>query len=530
MRKVRGAFGWQAGVPAAAAFLAQPLYFFQGDVMTIRKSLILSHIVVCILPFLMTFFVLASAFAGLLLYASGGNHVIAESGFQFNVISQVIRASVFHSLRHGDSVSRYAWVMEITDPVATYVALEKDGAVLYSYGNEKYGKEDVKDLQEAGIQERLDRREGNSTYSMTDGNEYRFLDKEIIRNETYHLYIMAHHPQFRNDTAIEKAVRGVSRFILAALLIFIVGTSYFLSRFIIGRILSPLKELERGAEEIRKGNLSVHLEHHRKDEFSPAVEAFNVMSWKLKRSLEEREEDEEKRKELIASISHDIRTPLTSIKAYVEGLLDHVASTPAMQEHYLQVIRKKADVLDRLVEQLLLLTKMDIGEKALPTESLDLGELVGQFIEENRLNWQKNGAAFDVRAEESVRIQGSLLLLERVVENLVSNSIRYKTEKQVHIGIDVLSEKGKAVLRIADDGPGVPEESLGRLQEAFYRTDKARSRTDRGSGLGLSIVARAVHLMKGTVRFQNRKPHGLEVEITLPLEGKDEKTHTDSGR
>lgn len=205
-------------------------------------------------------------------------------------------------------------------------------------------------LRKEGALDRLDGRDGNGIYSVTDEPDYRFAEKEIIGDRPCYLYIMAHHPEARTDGAIEKAVRAVIRFILAVLFAFILGTSYFLSRFIIGRILMPLKELERGAEEVRKGNLTVQLDYDRNDEFTPAIETFNVMAWRLKQSLEEKEGDEERRKELIASISHDIRTSLTSIKAYVEGLLDHVASTPAMQERYLQVIRRKADVLERLVE------------------------------------------------------------------------------------------------------------------------------------------------------------------------------------
>lgn len=501
--------------------------------MNIRKSLILSHIVVCILPLLMTLFVLVSAFAGLLLYSASGNHVMAESSFQFNVISNVIsnviRTALFHGIRHKEGVERYSWVMEITDPIQTYVTVEKNGSPIYSYGNEKY-QTDIEALRKNGITEGVDSREGSSTYSMTDGDRYYYLDKEVIRGDTYHLYTIARHPKARSDAAIEKAVRGGSRFILLSLVVFIVLTSYFLARFIVGRILSPLGELERGADEIRKGNLSVYLRHTRHDEFTPAIEAFNMMAWRLKRSLEEREEEEEKRKELITSISHDIRTPLTSIKAYVEGLEDHVASTPAMQERYLKVIHRKADVLDRMIEQLFLLTKMDIGEKALPLESLDLGKTVEQFIEENRLNWNKNGADFTITADKDIRVRGSPLLLERILENLVSNSIKYKTENQVHMDISVEAEGEKAKLRISDDGPGVPEKALGRLKEAFFRTDKARSRTENGSGLGLAIVERAARLMGGTVDFQNRKPHGLTVVFTLPLEDKNGKTNTDSGR
>lgn len=127
-------------------------------------------------------------------------------------------------------------------------------------------------------------------------------------------------------------------------------------------------------------------------------------------------------------------------------------------------------------------------------------------------------------------MEGNLLLLERVVENLVSNSIRYKTEERVHIDIEVKKKDGRAFLSLSDDGPGVPEEALGRLKEAFFRTDKARSRTDKGSGLGLSIVARAVHLMKGRVSFSSREPHGLKVDIVLPLEDIHEKKDTDCGR
>jgi signal transduction histidine kinase len=116
------------------------------------------------------------------------------------------------------------------------------------------------------------------------------------------------------------------------------------------------------------------------------------------------------------------------------------------------------------------------------------------------------------------------------VENLISNSIKYKTDDVVHIEVDVRKGGTEAILSVKDDGPGVPKESLGRLQEAFYRTDKARSRTENGSGLGLSIVARAAELMKGRVEFKNRMPHGLEVILTLPLEVKNGKTDTDSGR
>lgn len=494
--------------------------------MNIRKSLILSHIVVWILPFFMTFFILASAFAGLMLYASSGNHVMAESGFQFNVISNAVRAVVFHGIRHRESPSSWGWVMEITDPLQNYVILEKNGTLIYQYGNEKYEAE-RQDILQRGIKENLALENGNRSYSLVDGLKYEYVYKEDIRGDTYFFYMLASHPVDRNDNAIEEAFRNMAKFIGIMLVIFIVLTSFFLSRFLIRRILSPLRKLKKGAEEIRKGNLSVHIDHGKDDEFKPAVDAFNLMAGRLKETLEEKERNEERRKELIAAISHDIRTPLTSIKAYVEGLLDHVASTPEMEERYLRVIQKKADVLDRLINQLFLLSKLDIGEKAVPLETLELSSSISRFVEENRLNWEKNGASFTLEGMDDFRVRANTLLLERIIENLVSNSIRYKKKNLVHITIRIEKKGDMAEVHVLDDGPGVPEEALSRLKEAFYRTDSARSATDSGSGLGLSIVYRAVKLMKGTLNFRNRKPEGLEAVFTLPMEEKHEEKNTD---
>ncbi len=484
--------------------------------MTIKKSLILSHIVACILPVLMTLFVMLSCFTGLYLYAKSGNHIMAESSFQFNVASNLIKTCIFHSLRHGETPNDYQWIVEMIDPTQTYVVLYQGNQTIYQYGNENFQQE-VNLLREKKVQQELDESDQKEpTYSRTHLGKYQFLVRSQIRGEEYHLYIMVHQPVAgQSDIAFEKALRNTNRFIGISLLLFVVLNSYFLSRFIVRKILSPLRQLQSGAERIQKGDLDVHLRHRGHDEFTPSLQAFNMMSRKLKESLLQREADEEQRKELIASISHDIRTPLTSIKAYVEGLLDHVANTPEKQERYLRVIQKKANVLERLIEQLLLLTKMDLGEKALPLKPIVLSELTEEFIEDNRLNWEKRGARFRLHIESDISISGSSLLLERVIENLVTNSIKYKTEDLVQIDVSLQTIGNQAVLQITDDGQGVPEEALHRLQEAFYRTDKARSKTDNGSGLGLAIVRRAVDLMHGTVEIRNAKPHGLAVRIVF---------------
>ncbi len=485
--------------------------------MTIKKSLILSHVSMCILPFLMTFFVLLSSFLGLYLYAKSGNHVMAESDFQFQVMSQAVRTSIFHNIRHDRDPHEDRWVLDVMDPIDSYVVLYRDGAILLQYGNDAMQRL-VDDLKQKKVQQELDDGDINGTYSRTRMGQYSFMERSVVGGHVYHLYMLSHKPVNRSDAAIEEAFHASNRFIVVMLIVFIVLASYGLSRFIVRRILAPLHELERGAQAVQQGNLSVRLTHQRQDEFTPAISAFNLMTDKLSDLLRAREEDEEKRKELIASISHDIRTPLTSIRAYVEGLLDHVADTPEKEERYLRVIEKKSEVLERLIEQLLLLTKMDLGERALPPKRIDLSRLTQDFIDENRLLWEKQGADFRIEKEEGVEMAGNELLLERILENLITNSIRYKKEERVKIDVRVESYGDRVLLTVTDDGSGVPEEALPRLTEAFYRTDKARSHTDKGSGLGLAIVYRAVRLMHGSLSMENRKPHGLSVQISFPKE------------
>ncbi len=488
--------------------------------MTIKKSLILSHIVMCILPFLMTLVVLVTTLFGLYLYACSGNHIMAESDFQFHVESNVIQTSVFHSLRHKRNLygyNGYQWVRDIMDPLQTYVMVYRDGQPFYQYGNGLFQNE-VEQFRKGQAQKGMDLSNLNQTFSYTHMGHYEYLKRETVGSHVYHLYVIARHPIERSDAAMERAFRNTNRFVGLSLLAFILLVSICLTRLIIRRILTPLQALKKGSEEIQKGNLDIQIPYTRNDEFIPAIRAFNLMTGKLGESLRQREADEEKRKELIASISHDIRTPLTSIKAYVEGLLDHVATTPERQERYLRVIQKKTGVLERLIEQLFLLSKMELGEKVLPLEVLDLGEMVRGYMGENQLDWEKKGGHVELIAPCPVFVAGNKLLLERVLGNLISNSIKYKTADIVQIQITVAAKENQAVLTVEDDGPGVVPEALTRLTDIFYRTDKARGCTDNGSGLGLAIVNRAVRLMQGTIAFANRTPHGLAAVITLPLE------------
>ena len=472
--------------------------------MTIKKRLILSHILVFVVPILMTVVLFLMAAGGIWLFTQSGNHVYVESSTQFNRASEAVHHIVFRSLRSsGDNPENYKWIIEMLSPEQSYVVLEKDGSHIYEYGNGHLAS--MIEAIPSDIRDRSFSQQKRDTYVHADTGRYYYLEKQEIHDSLYRLYFVSRQMPFA---------------IFLAFFLLLAGTIFFLTRFVLRYILQALKLLQTGSDQVRQGNLTYRLTYGHDDEVKPVVDTFNIMTEELEQSLQERTRQEENRKELIASMSHDIRTPLTAIRAYVEGLADNIADTPERRRHYIEVIQKKTEDMNRMIDQLFLFSKIDLGEKALPLQSLELNEVISDIIEENKEGWQyRQALVVWTPSPEALPLLGNRELWQRIITNLVTNSIKYKTEEYVHIGIRSWKQENMVCLEVADDGPGVPEEALMRLAEPFYRTDKARSRTGDGSGLGLSIVARGVQLMKGIVTFLPVHPHGLCVHMELPSEG-----------
>ena len=406
-------------------------------------------------------------------------------------------------------------------PEKNYILFQVGDRTVYTYGNSSLATLGQKDFEEA-----------KNTYNVfgkefadinTFDNDYIYIEKQIVDNQTYWLYFVSEKASSNIDEPLELAIKRTTYFIMIFLMVFVFITSLLLSRYVLRHILLPLNELRNGAIKIRDGDLDLHLSHESDDEIKPVMEAFNVMAQRLQESVLERKRQEDSRKELVASISHDLRTPITTIKAYVEGLIDNVANSPAKRDRYFKVIKKNVEELNNMIEELFMFSKISLGEKAIPLEPINLKNMLEFFVSENDYSWKKAGATVTLNAVENIVVMGSYLLLERTLSNIISNSIKYKPEYEIDCYIKLIGQNKIAILSIADNGSGVPEESLERLMEPFYRTDKARSRTEDGTGLGLSIALRAVELMKGAMRIENVQPHGLVVIIELPILQQEEK-------
>lgn len=476
--------------------------------MTIKHKLIISHVVVFIVPVMMTALVIIICGLGLLSFAKNGNHIYVESAWEFQHACEAVHKIIFNK----NSSVGY-WLIGLLAPEQNYIRVLEEDKVIYSYGNESLqsiGKNLLEDSD-------LNLGDKEFTYTNTLENDFVYFERQIFNGKNYSLYFVSERSIHDEDKALESALQSTVYFVVGSLIIFVLATSWLLSRFILKNILLPLKKLQVGAEKIRVGNLEVELQHPSDDEIKPVMETFNLMAQKLSESLKESKLQEENRKELVASISHDLRTPLTTIKAYVEGLIDNVADTPDKKLHYLQVIKKKADELNNLIEQLFLFSKMSLGEKAVPFELIDLKSMLEFFVSENLYVWQKSQAEVTIEIESNAKIIGSFLLLERILSNIIGNSIKYRSDDTFACKINLKVEKKIAILSVSDNGIGVPHDSLKKLTEPFYRTDKARSHTENGTGLGLAIASKAVEMMNGSITFENLTPHGLKVVIELPI-------------
>lgn len=294
-------------------------------------------------------------------------------------------------------------------------------------------------------------------------------------------------------------------------------------------IIQPLKKLKQGTKDISEGNLDGDIEPDISDdgEIKEVILSFNTMRKKLKDSDEQKTKYETSRKELIAGISHDLKTPITSIKGYVSGLLDGVADTQEKQEKYLRTILSTADDMDHLVDELFLFSKLDLDKIPFEFENTDIGAYLEDCSEEMKFAFEndKLAVSFSNRLGKPVKVNLDKNKFGRVLINVARNSVKYKTEEIGSLHIDVsLCDSRTVRIEMKDNGMGVERDSLDKIFDSFYRTDKSRSNPGSGSGLGLSIAKQIVLSHGGKIYGESEVGQGLAVIIELPvLEETDEK-------
>jgi signal transduction histidine kinase len=281
-------------------------------------------------------------------------------------------------------------------------------------------------------------------------------------------------------------------------------------------VVRPLEAMSAAARRIAGGNLDFELPASRVREVADVREAFEAMGEGLRGSIERQAQLEEERRFFIGAIAHDLRTPLFSLRGYLEGLQQGIASSPEKASHYIEVCRQKADQLDRLVSDLFAFTKVEYLTPTLRTGPLELGALLRRAVEGAGARARHKGVTLKIDgAAEECQVPGDEHLLERAVENLLDNALRHTPEGGA-INVSWRCEEGRVVFSVADTGPGIPQSDIPHLFDPLFRGETSRNRGTGGAGLGLAIARRAMLASGGDLAAHNRIEGGAEFTGWLP--------------
>lgn len=311
---------------------------------------------------------------------------------------------------------------------------------------------------------------------------------------------------------------NLTTLMFSAVVLIILMTNGVLTKMVVNSIMMPLNTLVYGVHQIRDGNLDYRIRYDNQDEFHEVCEDFNEMAGHLKDMVSRRQKDDDNRRELIAGISHDLRTPLTSLKGYVIGLETGIDSTPEIRGRYLTVLKNKTEEIEHLVNQLFLFSKLDIGEFPIYPDLINLQEELVNFVEQGKAEYQEKGLEVILQEiPENIYLSLDRVQFHHVLINIFENAVKYVDKDIKKITISCQVDQNQVKLRMKDNGPGVPRGALNQLFDVFYRVDKARNVTSNGSGIGLAISKKIVERMGGTITAENGIDEGLIMIVSFPM-------------
>jgi signal transduction histidine kinase len=328
-----------------------------------------------------------------------------------------------------------------------------------------------------------------------------FVGMPVITGDNVSGMVLLFTPVAKINTALNQVYRiiwgtALFAFLLGGLVIFL--TSRRLSR--------PLTTMKEAAVAIAEGDYSKEIAATNCDELDQLTASFNYMRERI-------QQVEKMRQELLANVSHELRTPLTSIRGFIQAILEGVVPE-GDQEKYLKIAREEVDRLTRLVQDLLDLARIKSGSIKLNKEPLYIGELAIKVATE--FQFIAAAKSITVETDEGLVISGDRDQIRQVMINLLSNAVKY-TEQNGQIQINVRREGGRAVLKVRDNGAGIPETELEHIFDKFHRVDKSRDAATGGTGLGLAIVKELVELHNGSAAAWSTPGKGTEITIELPL-------------
>lgn len=304
---------------------------------------------------------------------------------------------------------------------------------------------------------------------------------------------------------------------IVSIVIILVFTACMLSAWIHTSLMKPIKKLQMAAQNIKEGNLDFTIEAEGNDEIGELCKDFEEMRQRLKESTEEKMRAEQESKTLISNIAHDLKTPITAVKGYAEGILDGVADSPEKRDKYLRTIYNKASEMDTLINELTLYSKIDTNRIPYNFAKINVSDYFNDCIEELGLDLEaKNvGLAYFNYTDEETLIIADPEQLRRVINNIVGNSCKYFDKQKGLINIRIKDVGDFIQVEIEDNGRGIAARDLPYIFDRFYRTDSSRNSATGGSGIGLSIVKKIIEDHGGKIWATSKESIGTVMYFVI---------------
>lgn len=292
-----------------------------------------------------------------------------------------------------------------------------------------------------------------------------------------------------------------------------------LTRWIAKGVFNPVNDLKIGMQQIADGNFDYVLDSDMTGEIGELYHNYEDMRLRLKESAEESIQNEAKNRELITNISHDLKTPITAIKGYVEGIMDGVCCTPEKMDKYIKTIYNKANDMDRLINELTIYSRIDANRIPYTFLRLNVREFFDDCIEEVGLDLESKHIELNYSnmVAEDTRVIADPEQLKRVINNIISNSVKYtdKEKEKAIINFSIVDEGDAIKVEIEDNGRGIPAKDLPNIFERFFRSDSSRNSAKGGSGIGLSIVKKIVEDHGGYIWATSKEGEGTCMHFVL---------------
>ena len=298
--------------------------------------------------------------------------------------------------------------------------------------------------------------------------------------------------------------------LIVSVLLILCFTAAMMSIWIYRGIINPIKKLEVATQNIKEGNLDFTIDADSNDEVGELCRNFEEMRQRLKDNAEEKLANEKENKVLISNISHDLKTPITAIKGYVEGIMDGVADTPEKRDRYIRTIYNKANEMTTLINELTVYSQIDTNRIPYNFQKINVADYFNDCVEELGLELEARniGLSYYNYAEDGVVIIADPEQLSRVIHNIVGNSVKYLDKAKGFINIRIKDVGDFIQVEIEDNGKGIAAKDLPYIFDRFYRTDASRNSATGGSGIGLSIVRKIIEDHGGKIWATSKEETG----------------------